>query len=150
KSSEEQASAVEKELDALLLQYQEVQGQIRATSPRYAALTQPQPLNLREIQQQVLDADTLLLGYALGEERSFLWAVTPTSIVSFALPGRAEIESAARRVYELLTARNHSVKGETDPQRRRRLAQAVAEYPAAAEALSRMLIGPVADRLGNK
>ena len=55
----------------------EVQGQIRSKSPRYAALMQPQPLALQEIQQQVLDDETLLLEYALGDERSYLWAVTP-------------------------------------------------------------------------
>ena len=45
-------------------------------SPGYAALAQPQPLSAAEI-QALLDPDTLLLAYALGEERSYLWAVTP-------------------------------------------------------------------------
>ena len=40
----------------------------------------------------------LLLEYSLGEERSYLWAVTPTSIKSFELPKRAEIETTARGV----------------------------------------------------
>jgi hypothetical protein len=69
-------------------------------------LTQPLPLTLEEIQTQVLDADTLLLEYSLGAERSYLWAVTQTSVESFTLPGRGEIETAARRVYQLLDARN--------------------------------------------
>jgi hypothetical protein len=38
-----------------------VQAQIRRTSPRYAAIAQPEPLALREIQRQVLDPETLLL-----------------------------------------------------------------------------------------
>jgi CHAT domain-containing protein/tetratricopeptide (TPR) repeat protein len=150
KHTEEQATAAEKELDALLTQYQEVQAQIRATSPRYAALTQPQPLSLKEIQQQVLDPDTLLLEYALGSERSFLWAVTPTSISSYELPRRAEIEALARRVYDLLTARNQQVKEETTVQRQTRLAQAEAQYSGTAAALSRVLLGPVAEQLGKK
>lgn len=37
-------------------------------SPRYAALTDPVPLKLKEIQQEALDQDTLLLEYELGEE----------------------------------------------------------------------------------
>jgi hypothetical protein len=73
-------------------------------SPRYAALTQPVPLSLKEIQTQLLDENTLLLEYALGEEKSFVWAVTPPSIKSFGLPKQAEIEAAARRVYDLITA----------------------------------------------
>lgn len=148
--TKEQAASAEKKLEDLLTQYQEVQQQIRANSPRYAALTQPQPLSLKEIQQQVLDRDTLLLEYALGEARSYLWAVTPTSITSFDLPKRTDIETAARRFYELLITRNQRVKGETDEQKRRRVARAAAEYPEAAAALSRMLLGPVADQISKK
>jgi CHAT domain-containing protein len=130
--TEEQAAAAKKELASLLTQYQEVQAQIRATSPRYAALTQPQPLSLNEIQQQVLGEDTLLLEYALGEERSYLWAVTPTAIKSYELPKRAEIDAAARRVYDLLVKKADVL------------------YPEALTRLSEMLLGPVADQLGNK
>jgi tetratricopeptide (TPR) repeat protein len=148
KHTQEQAAALEKELEMLLTEYREVERQIRATSPRYAALTQP--LSLREIQQQVLDEDTLLLEYALGRERSFLWAVTPTSIASFELPKRAEIEQAAKHAYQLLTAPNESVEGETDIQKMTRVARAEAEYPKVAAGLSQMVLGPVAEQLGSK
>jgi CHAT domain-containing protein len=147
---EEQATAAKKELEMLLTQYQEVQGQIRARSPRYAALTQPQPLGLKEIQQQVLDQDTLLLEYALGTERSFLWAVTPTSISSFELPNRADIETTARRVYNLLTARSQRIRFETAQERQARIRQADEVYRETAAQLSEILLGPVADQLGTK
>src|SRR6185369_16111946 len=90
---------LDKELSDLSTELQQVQGQIRATSPRYAALVQPSPLTLREIQQQVVDADTALLAYALGEERSYVWLVTADSMKSFELPARAQIEDSARRLY---------------------------------------------------
>ena len=150
KHTAEQASAAQKELDSFLTGYQQVQAQIRTASPRYAALTQPQPLTVKEIQQQVLDPDTLLLEYSLGEERSFLWAVSPTSITSFALPRRAKVEAAARRVYSLLTAGNQHAADETPAQYRARLAKADAEYAQAASDLSRMLLAPVASQLGTK
>jgi len=98
-------TALENEIEALTNEYQELQAQIRVKSPRYAALTQPQPLNLEEI-QELLDPDTLLLEYALGGEGSYLWAVTPTTLQSFELPKRAEVEASAKRVYQLLTARS--------------------------------------------
>src|SRR6266542_3979747 len=101
----EQADAAAKEIAVITADYEEVQAQIRARSPRYAALTQPQPLGLTEIQQQALDEDTLLLEYALGEKRSYFWLVSQRSIDSYELPPRAEIEAATRLVYELLTAR---------------------------------------------
>lgn len=146
----EEGAAAKKELDALLTEYQEVQAQIRATSPRYAALTQPQPLNVKEIQKQVLDDDTILLEYALGEKRSFLWALTPTTINSFELPKRVAIDSLARRVYELLTARNQSLPNETKEQKQARCAQADHELSLAAATLSQWVLGPVAGLLGDK
>jgi CHAT domain-containing protein/Flp pilus assembly protein TadD len=150
KHSKEQETAALKEVEVLLADYQEVQAQIRTKSPRYAALTQPQPLSLKEIQQQVLDADTLLLEYALGEERSYLWAVTTTIITAYELPKRAELEKLARRVYELLTTSNQQVKFETAAERRARIARAEAEYGAAAEELSKLILAPAAAQMNKK
>src|SRR5262249_2091236 len=150
--TEIQAANTAKELAALTAQYQEIEAQIRDASPRYAALTQPQPLGVAEIQRQVLEADPLLRESALGAAHSYLWAVTPNSVPSYQLPPRAEIEAAARRIYELLTARQPR-PGETDTQRQARIREADAAYPAAAAALSRMLLSPAAsqlDQLGAK
>jgi CHAT domain-containing protein/Tfp pilus assembly protein PilF len=148
--TEAQAETQSKEIDALTTELQQVEAEIRQKSPNYAALTQPQPLTLKEIQGQVLDPDTLLLEYSLGKDRSYLWAVTPTSISSYELPKRDEVEAAARRVYELLTARNKRVKGEAREQHAERVAQADKEIPAAAASLSQMVLTPVAAQLGKK
>ncbi len=148
--TEEQATATRKDVEALLADYQDVEAQIRAKSPHYAALAQPQPLSLKEIQQQVLDEDTLLLEYALGEERSYLWAVTTTAITAYELPKRAEIEKLARRVYASLTARNRQVNFETAVERRARIVSADAEYKATAEELSRLILAPAAAQMNKK
>ncbi len=138
KHTPEQADAAAKEIAAIIAEYEEIQARIRARSPRYAALTQPQPLSLTEIQQQALDEDTLLLEYALGEKRSYLWLVSQRSIASYELPPRAEVEAATRRVYELLTVRPKR-GAPPDPQ-----------LIAQAKTLSRMLLGPVAPQLSGK
>lgn len=150
KHTAEQAATAAKEVDRLATDYEDMRAQIRQSSPRYAALTQPQPLSLKEIQTQVLDGETLLLEYALGDQRSFLWAVTPTSITSFELPKQMEVEAVARRFYDLLTTRNQFIKDETPEQRRLRFDLADAEYPKVAAALSQMLLAPVASQLGTK
>jgi len=150
KASPEQVAALVKETDELITRYQDTEAEIRVKSPRYADLTQPVPLNLKEIQQQLGDPGMLLLEYALGDERSYLWAVTSTSMRSFVLPGRKQIELAARRVYDLLTARNLTVKFETADERRVRIARADAAYPGAATVLSEMVLAPVVDQLGTK
>jgi CHAT domain-containing protein/Tfp pilus assembly protein PilF len=148
--TEDEANAAAKEIATLTTEYEQVQGRIRATSPQYAALTHPVPLTVDEIQARVLDPDTLLLEYSLGEEKSFVWAVTPESIKSFELPKRAEIEPVARRVYELLTTRNTNVAKETLEQRRQRLKLAEAQYQKAAANLSQILLKPIASELKNK
>ncbi len=149
KATEKQAEELESELTRLLAEYAEVREQIRLKSPRYASLTQPATLSLGDI-QRMLDRDTLLLEYSLGKNSSYLWAVTDSSITSFALPSRDEIEAAARRVYELATARNRRTEGESIESRRARIAQSDAEYSKAAMELSRMLIDPVASELNKK
>jgi len=145
----QQSTQATQELEALTSVYQEVEAKIRTTSPRYAALTQPQPLTLSEI-QQLLDTDTLLLEFALGKVHSHLWAVTPTSINSFDLEKESLVRDAARRVYELLTARTKKVARETRAQREARITKSDAEYQTAAAELSRMLLAPVASQLGKK
>ena len=137
--TEAQQKAAEKEISDLTDEYRQTQAEIRKNSPRYAALTQPQPLTLAEIQKQVLDDDTLLLEYAPGEKRSWLWIVSSSSISSYALPPRAEIEAAARKVYARLIARPEK-SAATD-----------AQFSAQAAALSRMLLpGPAVSQLGHK
>ena len=148
--TEESVSKVRRKIEELLTQLLAIEAELKTNNPRYAALTQPAPLGLAEIQSAVTDNETLLLEYSLGEERSYLWAVTATSFSSYELPSRAEIEAAVRRCYEALTARNRYVKFETVDEKRERVRQADAEYPHAAAALSKMLLGPVATQLGQK
>jgi CHAT domain-containing protein/Tfp pilus assembly protein PilF len=141
KHADEQTRDIEKHISDLLAQYQDVEGQIRTASPSYAQLTHPQPLKAAEVQHQLLDSGTLLLEYSLGEERSYVFAVTPDSLTVFAMPPRTEIENAARRVYDLLTARNRQAQVSGSA------VSAEAEYVRALDRLSRMVLGPVAAQL---
>jgi CHAT domain-containing protein/Tfp pilus assembly protein PilF len=149
KPNKEEAEALAKEMRDLTNEYDQVQAEIKSKSPRYAALTQPQPLSLRQIQEQVLDDNSILLEYALGDERSYLWAITKTGMTSHTLPKRAEIEKAARHLYELLVARQPK-SGEPARLHQARVNQADVQYWPQAAALSKTLLGSVADQLGTK
>ena len=141
----EDLKAADSEVEKLLEQLRLVQAQIRGTSSRYAAVTQPQPLNLKQIQAH-LDSNTLLLSYSLGNNRSFLFAVSKTSFTTHVLPKRGGIEAEADEIYRLvkddvvetykdkrgvLRMRDHA-----GMQKRRSLAQ--------------VLLGPVARRMPGK
>lgn len=156
-----QEDVIAKDIDTLTSEFQSVEGQIRQTSPRYAALTQPQPLTLKEIQKKVLAPDTVLLEYSLGTDRSYLWAITPTSIASYELPKREEIESVARQVYTLLTSpKQWSGTEVLSEQRNLGLASEKTQTgtqpsqsltgPEAANRLSQMVLAPVEAQLAEK
>ena len=132
--SEDMATSLERELRSLLLAYERVQGEIHSAGPR--ELNESQPLSLEEIQREVLDDETLLLAYALGRERSFLWVVGPDSLESYGLPPRSQIDGLARRVHELMP-RSHV------PGIRRQASDAIDD-------LSEVALGPLAGRLGRK
>ena len=124
-------------------------GEIVAGNSRYANLTAPEPLTIREIQQQVLDDNTILLEFELGDERSYLWTITRDGVLSYQLPPKAEIETQARRVYESLTARQPA-PGLTIGQQRAREVAADMQYSKQAGILSNMLLAPAAKQFGTK
>jgi CHAT domain-containing protein/tetratricopeptide (TPR) repeat protein len=135
-ASREQLRPVEEALGRRWEELDRVRAGLRAGDPRYAALTQPRPWSAAEIQRELLDPETLLLEYRLGEERSHLWAVTSDMLESFELPGRAEIERVAGQASGLL-ARSRSRKAESS-----------ADVQLAR--LSRLLLDPVAPLLPGK
>jgi CHAT domain-containing protein/tetratricopeptide (TPR) repeat protein len=120
---------------------------VKPSDPRYRALTQPP--SLTEIQRS-LGRNTLLLEFSLGDERSFLWAVTRDSIDRYVLDARDDIERAVDEFYGRLTARNLHIDYQEKQDRDERISQADRELPDAAAALSRMLLREVAPQLKNK
>ncbi|HEV7668918.1 MAG TPA: CHAT domain-containing protein [Thermoanaerobaculia bacterium] len=132
-AGEERRRAAEAEVRAALAELAALDGEIRAKSPRYAALTRPKPASAAEVQALLSDG-SLLLEVSLGEERSFLFAVDAETVAGFELPPRAGVEAAARAVYERL-----SVLGADGW-----------DLDRAAKRLSSMLLGPVAARLGER
>ncbi len=146
----EEAARLAAEIRELNLEYEQLQAQIRIQSPRYAALTQPRPFDLETIQQTVVDDQTLLLEYALGDERSYLWAVDKKEMTSYVLPPKEEIEALARKARESLTARQQPLPEETMRQFRLRAEKADAQYWETATRLSQILLQPAAHRLSGR
>lgn len=122
------------ELREVQRQLEAVESALRRQSAGRYALALPRPLRAVAI-QALLDGDTMLLEYALGTERSALWAVTRDRIESFELPAREVIETLARQAYESFST--------LDPRPRDEEAAAVAR-------LSGLLFGPVAPRLAGQ
>jgi CHAT domain-containing protein len=91
-----------------------------------------------------------LLEYALGEENSYLFAVTQTTINIFTLPQRSEIEEAAKRFYQHVTVLGKPMVFRTVAEKQAWLVKAHEDCQAGAETLSRMLLNPAKHLLGKK
>ncbi|HLK55762.1 MAG TPA: CHAT domain-containing protein, partial [Chthonomonadaceae bacterium] len=66
-------------------QQQELAAAFRKASPRYASLQYPQPLNCRQA-QAALDPGTLQLSYLVGDEQTFLFALSRRGLHAVTLP----------------------------------------------------------------
>jgi CHAT domain-containing protein len=146
KAAGPQAETAASLVNRLTADYQELQAQIRRQSPRYAQATLPSPLSVEQIQRDVLDRETVLLEFALADERSWLWAVTPDALVSAPLPARRAIEDATRAFHTAATARAQRTN-EPAAAYARRVRAADAEFDRLRAELARMLLGPVLDRI---
>jgi len=144
--NQDEIAAIESQLTQLRADYQEVQAQLRQQYPRLFAGERPTPLSLRQVQNELRDG-TMLLEYALGDERSYLWLVTFDSLQSYELPGRKTIEDAARELYRLTTVRQ---AGEQTENYQAQIEKADNAYSETATRLSQMLLGPVADQLADR
>jgi tetratricopeptide (TPR) repeat protein len=68
---ESERQALREEITSLSEALDRTRREIRARHPHYAALTQPTPPTVAELQQRLLDANTVLLVYHLGEFHSY-------------------------------------------------------------------------------
>jgi tetratricopeptide (TPR) repeat protein len=104
-----QVTEIDRQSDAIATQLQELTDQLRKSNPAYANLKYPQPLTAEQIQQQVLDKDTVLLQYALGDTQSYLWVVTADGITSYILPSRADLEAKVKPFQSAISTSGNAV-----------------------------------------
>lgn len=153
KTSVEVLQSAEKEIARYSEEYQRVQNQIRQSSPRYSALTQPQPLSLQQIQAQVLTPETILLEYYLGNNVSYVWVVSQAGIEVHELPKQQVVNDLAQKAYESVSVKEPSVRNLSAV---KLLTDSTAQTQKTELemnpmlALSQMILGPVRNQLGTK
>ena len=130
-------------------EYQDVQTQLRQQQSPLLSLERFAPASLAQIQNQLRDSDTMLLEFHLGEERSYLWAVTVNSLDVYELPDRKTIEETTKKVYDLIIARQ-GVEAESNKDYQARIEAADKLWPQEAKELSEMLLGPVFSQRGTR
>src|SRR5262249_40166172 len=129
---------LDNELRPLTAQMDKLQGQMRASHPRYAALLRPQPLSPAEIQRQLLSPDSLLLEYFVAEDRLYLFALTSESkhaLQVVEIPDKVAIEKAA----EFFQRKKFERPGDL----RRLFSYQTPDFTKTVQFLSDRLLGPV-------
>jgi CHAT domain-containing protein len=133
----ERAKTLREEMTALDLQLRDLQARGDLADGRRARLIRPPTLELDAI-QALLDEDTTLVEYALGERQSYVWVVSSREMRALRLAPRAEIESVARAVHRDLAAPASAIqRGAVE--RRRTLSRLVVT-PAASLLTGRRLV----------
>ena len=127
--------------------YQKIQAELRKQQPMRLRLPEFELKDIAQVQEVLRPSNAMLLEYSLGDERSFLWVVTANSFQGYQLPPRIELENAAREVYNVIIARQEVDPVDSDYQAK--VEHAESKFPGKARALSQLLLGPVADQLGN-
>ena len=151
-------SDLEEDLEKLQVEFDQIENQIRTASPRYASLTSGQPLTLAEVQQKVLDDQTVLLEYSLGTDASYLWTVTNKDVRLFKLPAKSSLdklatELRAQLIPTRLQRRIVGIDVAADPTRGVGVATAAedaAPFIAASHALYKAVVEPAASVIGDK
>lgn len=159
---EKPIAELDAELDRLSDEEDQIENQIRLANPRYGALTAPQPLSIADVQRQVLDEQTVLLEYGLGQKSSYLWAVTAQSVTLSKLAPRAQIDKMAidlraQMIPAQLRRQIVGINVAEGDQQQRGLGLGAAEnnpavgaYAAASHALYKAILEPIAPLVGKE
>jgi len=147
---QDEADRVAQEMRDLVIQYQELRAKLRTQNPSQATLIDPAELKLDDVQKLVNGVDATLLEFTLCHDRSYVWAISGTEVVSHELPDRATIEALARKVYDSATVRQSIEQNLMPEQQEKVIRDADAAFREHSTSLSNMLLGPVASHLRSK
>ncbi|HUP43265.1 MAG TPA: CHAT domain-containing protein, partial [Thermoanaerobaculia bacterium] len=125
--------SLRQELDRIRREQRQMEDRIWLASPRLASIRDPEPLDAAAT-GSLLPPSTLLLSYAVGPERSWVFAVGP---------GEGEVRTAELPVGVAELGRRVTLyRGMLDQPRRRQ-----GSLEVAGQSLTRQLLVPIADRL---
>ena len=113
---------------------------IHATDAK-TAVTPSAVLTLKQVQAEIESEDTVLLEYALGDEKSYVWVVGQQQIASYELPQSARIRRSVE-TFRATLAPPQLRDGESARDYQARVRKADHAYQFYARQLSELLLGP--------
>ena len=128
---EARRQALEGKLQDTETDYHRLEVVLREKCPKYAELYYPETLTARQV-QEMLSPDDVLLEYALGEDNSFVFALTREKIGVYELPPRDAIRRQVGAFREIVLTRRSRA------------------YCAPAHSLYELLVEPAAELVEGK
>lgn len=99
-----QQKSAETALNKSLGDYEILQESFRQQNPQFSAINEPRNHSVAEA-QKLLDDETALVEFALGERQSYVWVIRKNSFRIVKLPPKSVIEKSVRQFYIALTDR---------------------------------------------
>ena len=90
-------------LDSLEDIYTSFMNRVRVEIPELSELVTPEPCSLDQVQELIVDENTVLLEYFLGEDRSFLIAISAEQCELHELPSKWDMQSSLNAYLKLLS-----------------------------------------------
>lgn len=145
--SDKERLKINERLKDVELNAQLIELKIKQQNQSYISLVSPKTLTLREVQNGVLDKDTILLEYCLGKYTSWLWVVTNTEIKSFELPKADEINKSIQNLYDNISTFLAQPKFEREKDKIERIKNSIKERSSLISSVSHILLEPAKDLL---
>ena len=86
----------------LQLELKKLAQEIEAKFPAFASLKYPSILDVEGVRNRLLDSDSILIAYLVGEDRSFGWVIGKKIVKMVVLPPAADLDAMIRSYRETL------------------------------------------------
>jgi CHAT domain-containing protein len=149
KSERSEIEKIEDEIRTITNELEEISARFKQESPIYSAVKNPPPFDIVEFQQNILDEQTVLLEFSLGERESYLWVVEKNEVTHYVLPARKIIEGRVEHLRRALEEREKS-STESIEAYQRRLSGLEEIFNREAALLSCELLGQVSEKIDGK
>jgi len=99
----ENQEVIRKQLASLEDEYTSFLNKVRVEVPELSEIVSPEPYDLDRVQRDLLDSETILLEYFLGDERSYLIAISEKDFRLHELSPKKDIQDSSKAYIKLLS-----------------------------------------------
>lgn len=141
--SENDLLVLEAEIKNARMKLEQTESKIKSTITKDVA-DRTQPLEFKTIQKELLDSDSVLLQYCLGNEKSYLWVASKSSLAVYVLPKKEIIEDVVEQVYKNITFRSRKAefKFNIEKEKQEKITKADRKYQESIVKLSEIILKP--------